>query len=549
MDITATRVWEQLQHHCREISTSNMAGMFETDPHRFDSFSLETCGLFLDYSRNQITSETLKLLFSLAEKSKLAEAKKKLFSGARINTTERRSVMHHALRRAVGESFKVDGMDVSSLVHRTLASMAECAAKIRSNQWLGYSGKPVTHVITLGTGGSYLGSKTVWEALRAYRSTALSMDFVATVDPAHLSHLLSSSNPENTLFIIVSKSFKTPETLVNSDMARQWLIDHGVPRESLESHLIAVTANTNAAMEFGIGETNIFPLWDWVGGRFSLWSSVGLPLVIGLGDATFKSLLAGARAMDLHFEQADPPVNMPILLALLSIWNNNFLGAESHAILPYNHALRLLPAYLQQLEMESNGKSVTKDGKRVNTSTASIIWGSEGTNGQHAFHQLLHQGSRIVSVDFILPLYDDSGYEVQHSQLVANCLAQSQILMRGHTEVEIVDELTAGGMSEGEAIKLAPHKVIRGNKPSNTILMDQLTPESLGALIALYEHKIFCEGVIWHINSFDQWGVELGKILGEKIYQQMQNPDQLNPTSDSSTRGLLERYSRTRKLT
>lgn len=549
MDITTTRIWQDLQQHKTVISSNVLTQLFDDDPGRFDAFSLEACGLFLDYSRNLITSETLDFLFELARTAGLTEAREDLFGGKRVNNTESRPAMHFALRNPDGESFNVEGVDVNSLVHKTLNAMTRCADKIRDEQWLGYSGKPVKQVVTLGIGGSYLGPKAVWEALQAYQTTALKMKFVASVDPSHLGKILSSSAAEETLFIIVSKSFQTPETLGNAHIARQWLLDAGVPIQSLESHLIAVTAHTDAARKFGVEESNIFPMWDWVGGRYSLWSAVGLPLVIGLGNENFKSLLAGAHAMDQHFEAADAPVNMPILLALLGIWCNNFLGADSHAVIPYSHAMRVLPAHLQQLDMESNGKSVTLDGKPVNTATAPIIWGGEGTNGQHAFHQLLHQGKRRVSIDFILPLKSDKGFEEQHNQLIAHCLGQSKVLMAGHAEADIIRELINAGMSDEAAKDLAPHKVIRGNKPSNTIVMERITPEAIGALIALYEHKIFCQGIIWHINSFDQWGVELGKVLSDEIYQQMQHPDQINPQLDSSTNGLIAKHVKFNTLT
>ena len=549
MDITATRIWKDLQQHKTVISSKVLTQLFDGDPGRFDSFSLEACGLFLDYSKNLITDETLDFLFELAQKARLAEARRDLFSGKRVNNTESRPAMHFALRNPAGESFSVEGTDINSLVHKTLDAMAQCADKIRNEQWLGYSGKPVKQVVTLGIGGSYLGPKAVWEALQAYQSTALKMRFVANVDPSHLGKILSASAAEETLFIIVSKSFKTHETLGNAHIARQWLLDSGVPLQSIASHLIAVTANTDAAREFGVEESNIFPMWDWVGGRYSLWSAAGLPLVIGLGKDNFRSLLAGAHAMDQHFASADAPGNMPILLALLGIWCNNFLGADSHAVLPYSHAMRVIPAHLQQLDMESNGKSVTRDGSPVNTATSPIVWGGEGTNGQHAYHQLLHQGKRHVSVDFILLLKSDKGYEEQHNQLIADCLSQGKVLMTGHAEADIIRELTNAGMSDKDAKELAPHKVIRGNNPSNTIVMERITPETVGALIALYEHKIFCQGIIWQINSFDQWGVELGKVISEEIYQQMQHPDQINPQNDSSTNGLIAKYFKYNKLT
>jgi glucose-6-phosphate isomerase len=549
MDITATRIWKHLHQHRIEISSNALAELFDADPDRFETFSMEACGLFLDYSRNLINSETLDLLFELAQQAGLPEARRDLFDGKPVNNTESRAAMHFALRQPAGESFCVEGEDINSLVHRTQDAMTRCADKIRNKQWSGYSGEPVKQVVTLGIGGSYLGPKAVWEALKIYQSSEVAMKFVANIDPAHLGNILSSSTADDTLFIIVSKSFKTPETLGNAGIARQWLLDSGVPHQSLASHLIAITANTDAAKQFGVEERNIFPVWDWVGGRYSLWSAVGLPLLIGLGRENFNSLLAGAHAMDQHFESSDAALNMPMLLALVGIWCNNFLGADSHAILPYSHALRVIPAHLQQLDMESNGKSVTRDGTPVKTNTAPIIWGGEGTNGQHAFHQLLHQGSRLFSLDFILPLQSDNGYEEQHRQLVANCLGQSKVLMSGHAEADIITELISAGMDEKEARDLAPHKVIQGGRPSNTIAMERITPKTVGALLALYEHKVFCQGIIWHINSFDQWGVESGKVLSEEIQQQLQNPDQNDPGNDSSTRGMMARYFKYNNLT
>jgi len=542
MDITHSETWQTLQQKQKEMASASLTRLFDSDPKRFDNFSLQAAGLFLDYSKNLVDEETLQLLMRLAETAQLRSIRQAMREGRKLNNTEARSAMHFALRQPPGTPLTVDGTDINAQVHDTLNRMAECAHAIQQGDWRGYSGKRIKRIITLGIGGSYLGPKTVWEALYAYHADDMELEFVANIDPAHIRQVLGRSSQEDTLFIIVSKSFATLETIENAELARTWLMDAGMSPQDVALHLIAVTANISTASDFGVPEQNIFPMWDWVGGRYSLWSAVGLPLMIGLGRRTFTALLEGAHKMDQHFFTASADKNMPLLLAMLGVWYHNFWQVESHVVLPYSHDLRLVPAHLQQLDMESNGKSVTSSGAEVMTTTSPIVWGSEGTNGQHAFHQLLHQGTRQVSIDFILPMLSKTTDESQQRWLVANCLSQAKALMTGQSEDRIVEDLVAQGMPRDRAEKIAPHKVMKGNKPSNTIVLESVNPESLGSLLALYEHKVFCQGVIWQVNSFDQWGVELGKFLSEELHQKLSNSVKIDTSIDSSSYGLMQIY-------
>jgi glucose-6-phosphate isomerase len=542
MDITHTEIWQSLQSKQEEMSSASLTSLFHSDPKRFQHFSLQAAGLFLDYSKNLIDDETLQLLTRLAAWVQLPAAKQAMFEGRKLNNTEARSAMHFALRQPPGTSLNVDGTDINAQVHETLNRMTESAQAIQQGNWRGYSGKRIKRIVTLGIGGSYLGPKTVWEALHAYHADDLELEFVANIDPVHIRQVLKKSRQDETLFIIVSKSFATLETLENAELARNWLVDAGLSEQNLGMHLIAVTANTSAASDFGVPERNIFPMWDWVGGRYSLWSAVGLPLMIGLGKHAFTALLGGAHEMDKHFVTAPAKENMPLILAMLGVWYHNFWHVESHVVLPYSHSLRLLPAHLQQLDMESNGKSVTSSGSDVMTTTSPIVWGSEGTNGQHAFHQLLHQGTRQVSIDFILPMLSATTDDSQQRWLVANCLSQAKALMTGQAENSIVEDLMAQGITRGRAEEIAPHKVMKGNKPSNTIVLESVNPGSLGSLLALYEHKAFCQGIIWQVNSFDQWGVELGKLLSEELHQKLGKSGKIDTSIDSSSYGLMQKY-------
>lgn len=547
MDISQTAAWKKLLEHRQKLADSRITDLFQQDADRFEKFSATGADLFLDYSKNLLTFETRELLIDLARQCNLPDAIHSMFAGEKINPTEDRAAMHFALRNFGDDKIPVDKETVEAEVSNCLSRMELCSNRIRGGQWHGYGGKAISDIVHIGIGGSYLGPKTVSEALRSYWSSDVHCHYLANVDGSHISDLLAKLNPQQTLFIVVSKSFGTLETRLNATTARQWLLQSGIPEKSIGSHFLAVTANADAARQFGIVEDHLFPMWDWVGGRYSLWSAVGLPLCISLGPDVFRELLAGAHAMDVHFMETGLDENLPVLLALLGIWYINFFDAETHAIIPYDHHLRDLPAHLQQLDMESNGKRVTTTGESVGVKTAPIIWGGEGTNGQHAFHQLLHQGNRFVSADFIVALQAQHELQTHQDWLFANCLSQSQAMMIGKGEDEIVEELRNGGMAIDTARLLAPHKVIVGNQPSNTIVLERSTPRSIGALIALYEHKVFCQGSIWGINSFDQWGVELGKQLSNHIYARLASEEDPLEFQDSSTAGLVAMYRNEKK--
>lgn len=533
--------WKALEDHAESISSLHMRDLFKEDPTRFNRFFTEAAGIKLDYSKNRITSETMSLLMSLGRESQLPEKIEAMFQGKAINTTEKRPALHIALRNLSSSSIMVDDEDIMPEVRSTLQQMDKFVWRIHSAQWRGFSNKPFTDIVSIGIGGSFLGPKLVSASLKPYWSNALNCHYVANIDGSHITEVLRHLNPETTLFIIQSKSFGTQETLENTKVARSWFLRNGGNIETIAKHFVAVTANTEAAIDFGIEQENIFPMWDWVGGRYSLWSAIGLPIALTIGMDGFKALLSGANAMDTHFRTAPLEENLPVIQALLGVWYGNFLGADSHAILPYDHYLRGLPAHIQQLDMESNGKSVDLDGNPVAYTTGPIIWGGAGANGQHAYHQLLHQGTRFSPADFIIPLQSHNPVAHHHDILFANCLSQTQALMQGKTEQEAKKELLDSGLSETEANKLAPHKAIQGNKPSNTLLFDRATPRTVGALIALYEHKVYVQGVIWNVNSFDQWGVELGKQLGNEILKKLLK----KPSSsefDTSTEGLINLY-------
>lgn len=534
--------WSALESHAEHIKPLHMRDMFANDPERFNRFFTEAAGIKLDYSKNRITAETKSLLIDLAREAKLPEKIEAMFQGKAINTTEKRPALHIALRNLTNGPIEVDGNDIMPEVRDTLQQMDKFVWRIHSAQWRGFSNKPFTDIISIGIGGSFLGPKLVSAALKPYWNNALNCHYVANIDGSHITEVLKHVNPETTLFIIQSKSFGTQETLENTKVARSWFLRNGGNLETIAKHFVAVTANTQSAIDFGIQEENIFPMWDWVGGRYSLWSAIGLPIALAIGMDGFKALLSGANAMDKHFRTAPLEENLPVIQGLLGIWYGNFLGADSHAILPYDHYLRGLPAHIQQLDMESNGKSVDLNGDPTDYTTGPIIWGGAGANGQHAYHQLLHQGTRLSPADFIIPLQSHNPVATHHAILFANCLSQTQALMQGKTEQEAKQELLDKGLSSDEADKLAPHKVISGNKPSNTLLFDKATPRTVGALIALYEHKVYVQGAIWNINSFDQWGVELGKQLGNEILNKLlETPS--NTQLDASTEGLIDLYS------
>ncbi|PPV41354.1 glucose-6-phosphate isomerase [Ectopseudomonas oleovorans] len=540
-DVTTLPAWQALQQHRAEMAGFSMREAFAADARRFQRFSLDSCGLLLDYSKNLIDERGLELLIQLADQAGLHESIAALYSGEQVNASEGRAALHTALRSPIGRRLLLDGHDIIPEVHRVLNQVTELVSRIHSGLWRGYSEKPIKEVVNIGIGGSFLGPQLVSEALRPFTQRGVRCHYLANIDGSEFRELTARLNPETTLFIVSSKSFGTLETLKNTLAARDWYLAMGGPEEELHRHFIAVTSNRKAAIEFGIGEENIFPMWDWVGGRYSLWSAIGLPIALAIGVSNFKELLAGAYAMDQHFTQAPLPENMPVLMALLGIWYTNFWGAQSHAILPYDHYLRNFTKHLQQLDMESNGKSVRQDGTPLDIATGPVIWGGVGCNGQHAYHQLLHQGRLLVPADFIVPVNSYNPLSDHHQWLFANCLSQAQALMQGKTREEAEAELRAKGLSEDEVQRLAPHKVIPGNRPSNILVMNRIAPFNLGALVALYEHKVFVQSAIWGINAFDQWGVELGKEMGKEVYQRLTGQVD-SSASDASTQGLIDHF-------
>ncbi len=531
--IDQTTAWTALQDHVRDVPP--MRELFDHDPDRFARFSVQACDILLDYSKNRITGQTMGLLLDLAREADVAGGIAAMFGGERINTTENRAVLHTALRTNADEQALLDGVNVVGDVQRVLAQMDAFATKVRSGAWTGYMGQPIRDVVNIGIGGSDLGPKMVTEALDFYRQKNLRFHFVSNIDGTHIARVLETVRPETTLFIIASKTFTTQETLTNAHTARSWFLAQGATEADIARHFVALSTNEAAVTAFGIDPVNMFAFWDWVGGRYSLWSCIGLPIALAVGMDNFRALLAGARDMDEHFRSAPLAANIPIILALLGIWYRDFHGFESHAVLPYDQYLELLPAYLQQADMESNGKGVTKDGQAVTYATGPILWGEPGTNGQHAFYQLLHQGVSVVPCDFLVAAAPLHAVGEHHAILLANFLAQTEALMRGRTRVEAEAELAK--LPPEARAALAPHKVFPGNRPSNSIVYDQLTPRVLGRLLAMYEHKIFVQGLIWGINSFDQMGVELGKQLAGVILPELRGG--AIGVHDSSTIGLL----------
>ena len=540
-------IWQQLQHHFTDIHQQHMLDWFKQDSQRFDRFNIEAAGLTLDYSKNRITTETMALLTELAKKRDLPEQIKALFDGELANRSEQRPALHTALRNFSDRPVMVDGIDVMPEVRDTMNRMEEFCWKVRRKHWRGYSNKPFTDVVSIGIGGSFLGPKLASSALKPYNDSQINVHYLANIDGTHITEILKHLNPESTLFIVQSKSFNTQETLKNALACRQWFLDNGGDVDDLPKHFAAVSANVEKAVEFGIAKENIFPMWDWVGGRYSLWSAIGLPLALAIGIDNFRDMLRGAHEMDEHFRTAPMEKNMPVIMALLGVWYVNFFGINSQAILPYDHYLRGLPAHLQQLDMESNGKSIGMDGRKVDYHTGPIIWGGVGSNGQHAYHQLLHQGTHFSPSDFIMPMRSHNPIDNFHAMLVSNALSQSQALLTGKTEQQAIDECLAAGMSEGEAIALAAQKVIPGNRPSNTLYFPKSTPHSVGALIALYEHKVAAQGMIWGVNSFDQWGVELGKDMGNNVLAALEGRSN-SAAFDSSTSGLVQAYKKMQGL-
>ena len=536
---TELPAWKALQAHHAEIRNLHMRELFSASSDRFERFSLRAGELFLDYSKNRVTEETMKLLLQLARESGLEEWREKMFAGEKINFTEDRAVLHTALRNRSNSPIFVDGKDVMPDVNDVLFRMKVFSKLVRRKEWLGYTGKPITDIVNLGVGGSDLGPKMVCEALASYADPDLRAHFVSNVAPSDIISTLKGLDPETTLFIVASKTFTTQETMANAHTARNWFLVKARDEAQIAKHFVAVSTNLEAVSAFGIAPENMFEFWDWVGGRYSLWSSIGLSIALHVGFEHFEKMLEGAHAMDRHFHEAPLKCNMPVIMALLGIWYANFFGAESHAVLPYGTRLRSLPAYLQQADMESNGKSVDRDGETVDYSTGAVLWGGNGTNGQHAFFELMHQGTRLIPCDFIVAANTHNPVRNQHAMLLANMFAQTRALMWGRQLSEVEEEMRGQGVDPDTIRFLAPHKVIPGNKPSNTILMRDHTPYTLGMLVAMYEHKIFCQGIIWRLNSFDQWGVELGKQMANSILPRLAEEGTVT-AYDASTNALIK---------
>jgi glucose-6-phosphate isomerase len=537
----STSAWKKLSAHYDTQKNAQMRDLFTQDSGRFKKFSLEHDGVLLDFSKNRITEETLKLLRELAVERDVPGWTKKMFTGEKINITENRAVLHIALRNRSNRPIFVDGKDVMPEVNRVLDHMKEFSGAVRAGAWKGYTGKAITDFVNIGIGGSDLGPVMVTEALKPYRGQGPRAHFVSNVDGTHIAETLKELSPETTLFIVASKTFTTQETLTNAHSARDWFLAAAKDEAAVAKHFVALSTNEKEVRKFGIDPANMFEFWDWVGGRYSLWSAIGLSIALSIGFDNFVELLAGAHSMDEHFLNAPPEKNLPMTLGVLGVWYNNFFGAHTHAILPYDQYMHRFPAYFQQGDMESNGKGVTRESKPVETATGPVIWGEPGTNGQHAFYQLIHQGTQLIPADFLAPIETQNPLGKHHLILLSNFFAQTEALMKGKTPEEVRAELVKDGV-QGEALeKLIPHKVFTGNRPTNSILFPMLTPRTLGMLIALYEHKIFTQGIIWDINSFDQWGVELGKQLAKAILPELEKPGTVS-SHDSSTNGLINHF-------
>ncbi|MDX5421705.1 MAG: glucose-6-phosphate isomerase [Hymenobacteraceae bacterium] len=538
---TKAKAWQKLEEHFKTIQPQHLRELFAQDPGRFEKLSLTVEGTLYDLSKNRITEETLDLLTELAEEMDVPAAIEGMFSGDKINATEGRAVLHTALRNFTDDTLELEGQNILEEVREVQQQMKNFCNRLHSGEWKGYSGKRIRHVVNIGIGGSHLGPQMVCEALKKYRQPDVEVCFISNIDGTDAAEALRTLDPETTLFIIASKTFTTKETITNAKTAREWFLQKAGEKEHIKKHFVALSTNIEAVTEFGIAEENIFRFWDWVGGRFSLWSAIGLSIACALGYDKFEQLLKGAEAMDRHFRKTPMRQNVPVLMALLSVWYTNFFGCQTHAILPYNQYLRLLPEFLQQLQMESNGKSVDRHGEPVQYQTQPVIWGAAGTNGQHSFFQLIHQGTFLIPCDFIAPAVSNNPIGEHHPMLLSNFFAQTEALLKGKNREEVRQELEQKknlGREELEA--LLPHKVFEGNKPSTSIMFEQLTPLTLGSLLAMYEHKTFVQGVIWNIYSFDQWGVELGKQLAGTIEKELlQNAANGH---DSSTSGLMAYY-------
>lgn len=541
-----TPAWKKLQRHVTVIKGHHMRDMFNSDPDRFSRFTLSFDDMLVDYSKNIINEETINTLLELAGEVKLNDAIEKIFSGDKINKTENRAVLHTALRNRSNAPVYVDGKDVMPDVNAVLDQMKEFSDRIISGKWKGYTGKSITDIVNIGIGGSDLGPVMVTEALKPYAQPDLNVHFVSNIDGAHIAETLKKVSAETTLFMIASKTFTTQETMTNAHTARRWFLDSAKYEDHIKKHFVALSTNKKEVKKFGIDPANMFVFWDWVGGRYSLWSAIGLSIACYIGFENFAALLEGAHAMDNHFRETSFDKNIPVILALIGVWYNNFFGAQTEAILPYDQYMHRFAAYFQQAYMESSGKYIDRCGNEVKYQTGQIIWGEPGTNGQHSFYQLIHQGTKMIPCDFIAPAISHNPVGEHHNILLSHFFAQTAALMKGKTEEEVVEELKASGKSDEEIKKLAPFKVFTGNKPTNSILFKKLTPRTLGSLIAMYEHKIFVQGVIWNIFSFDQWGVELGKQLANKILPELNNNKQIT-SHDSSTNGLINAYKEKRE--
>ncbi|MCX2450534.1 glucose-6-phosphate isomerase [Pedobacter sp. PLR] len=540
INFTETAAYKYLTDHFIGINEKSLKDLFTEDASRFEKFSILFEDILVDYSKNRIDDTTMALLMQLARECKLDEAIKAMFKGDKINQTEGRQVLHIALRNQGNDPILVDGKNVMEEVNKVLEKMDKFSQAIISGSWKGYTGKAITDVVNIGIGGSDLGPVMVTEALKAYKNH-LNMHFVSNIDGTHIAETLKNVDPETTLFLIASKTFTTQETMTNANSAKDWFLNSGAAQGDVAKHFAALSTNAKDVSAFGIDTNNMFEFWDWVGGRYSLWSAIGLPIALSIGFDNFKQLLAGAHAADSHFENAEFESNVPVILALIGIWYINFFDAETQAILPYDQYMHRFAAYFQQGDMESNGKHVDRNGNDVTYETGPIIWGEPGTNGQHAFYQLIHQGTRLIPCDFIAPAQSLNPLGTHHPILLSNFFAQTEALMNGKTKEEVVAELEKEGKTSEEIEKLAPFKVFEGNRPTNSILLKKVTPFSLGSLIAIYEHKIFVQGIIWNIFSFDQWGVELGKQLAKSILPELEG-DQEVQSHDASTNGLINQY-------
>ena len=542
---TKTKSWQHLSEHFEKIKDGQMKDLFAKDLQRFNRFSIRFKDILLDYSKNRITEETLQLLIELADEIGLSDAIQQMFNGARINQTENRSVLHIALRNRQNSPIDVDGNDVMPEINAVLDKMKDFSGKVISGEWQGYSSQRISDIVNIGIGGSDLGPVMVTEALKPYAKEGLSVHFVSNIDGAHIAETLKRLNPETTLFLIASKTFTTQETMTNAFSARKWFLETAGEENHIAKHFVALSTNTEKVEAFGIDKENMFVFWDWVGGRYSLWSAIGLSIACYIGFENFSQLLQGGFEMDQHFKSSPFEKNIPVILALIGIWYNNFFDAQTEVILPYDQYLQRFAAYFQQGNMESNGKSVDRSGARVTYQTGPVIWGEPGTNGQHAFYQLIHQGTKFIPADFLAPAISHNPLGEHHNILMSNFFAQTEALLNGKTKEEVIAELKTDAKTNDEIKALTPHKMFDGNKPTNSILFKKLSPRVLGSLIAMYEHKIFVQGVIWNIFSFDQWGVELGKQLANKILPELQDDKPL-ASHDCSTNGLINAYKQMR---